>query len=133
MCAAIGEFAEDNQDCWIRPENKVADKTTNIRLQYLCNQEDEDLWSYMENATFQVVDQLTKTESREYWDKFTQSWSIKRPGQDAMRIKGIVHEASSTFMGPEAEGGSIDEMYRPYGINNVVSSFDTQLLSGQSS
>lgn len=32
----------------------------------------------------------------------------------------MVHEASSTFMGEESGGGSVDGMYRAYGANNVV-------------
>lgn len=122
VCAAIGEFSERNKECWIRSENEDPDQTTNIRLQYLCNDEDEELWSFMEDVTFQVVDKLAGAEDpTEYWDKFSQTWVTKRPARQHMRIKGVVHEASSTFMGPEAEGGSVDEQFRPYGANNVVS------------
>jgi hypothetical protein len=120
VCAAIGEFSERNEQCWIRPEDEDPDKTTNIRLQYLCNDEDEELWSFMEDATFRLIDRLTPADSKEYWNKFTQSWSTQRPCENDIRIKGVVHEAGSTFMGPEAEGGSVDEQYRPYGSKNVV-------------
>lgn len=75
----------------------------------------------MEDATFQIIDRITGSDAKEYWDKFSQSWSTRRPTEKQIRIKGVVHEASSTYMGPESEGGSVDEMYRPYGSANVVS------------
>lgn len=74
----------------------------------------------MEAITFQLTDCLAKSESREYWNKSTQKWSTQKPSDQQMRIRSVVHEASSTFLGTECEGGSLDEMYRTYGCDNVV-------------
>jgi hypothetical protein len=120
VCAVIGEFSELNQECWIRPDEQNPDKTTNILLQYLCNKDDEQLWTFMEDVTFQLVDHLSRSDLKEYWSSATQSWAVRQPDHQQMRIRGVVHEASSTFVGPECEGGSLDDFYRPYGCNNVV-------------
>ncbi|KAI0508580.1 FAD/NAD(P)-binding domain-containing protein [Xylaria bambusicola] len=119
VCAAVGEFSEQNSRCWIRRNEGDPDKTTNIRIQYLCNEEDEALRTFMEEVVFQLADRLSKPSNRDYWNKLSQTWVTGRPSQQEMRVRGVVHESSSTFMGPESEGGSVDELYRPYGCNGV--------------
>lgn len=114
-------MSEHNSQCWIRCAQEDPDKTTNIHLQYLCNEEDEELWAFMEDAAFQLVDRLTKSEPKEYWHRSTRTWATEKPDQEHIRVKGVVHESSSTFMGSEFEGGSVDDMYRPYGCKGVVS------------
>ncbi|KAI8947625.1 hypothetical protein F4801DRAFT_560103 [Xylaria longipes] len=119
VCAAIGEFSEHNSHCWIRRNDNDPDKTTNVQIQYLCDEDDEALWQLMEDVTFKLADRLSTSERREYWDKSAESWVNRKPDPRDLRVKGVVHESSTTFIGPESEGGSVDEMYRPYGCHDV--------------
>ncbi|UZP39006.1 hypothetical protein NXS19_006822 [Fusarium pseudograminearum] len=55
----------------------------------------------------------------DWWDEEGHAWIKTKPAVDTIRIHGIVHESSTCFMGPKVSGGSVDEFYRPHGIENV--------------
>jgi choline dehydrogenase-like flavoprotein len=75
----------------------------------------------MDQATYETIETMSsgKVSNIEYWDTTSQGWIKKRPAVDTIRIPGIVHEASTAYVGPENEGGSLDDFYRPHGIKNV--------------
>lgn len=76
----------------------------------------------MDQATYEAIETMSggRESNIEYWDATTQSWIEGRPAVDTIRIPGIVHEASTAFVGPRKNGGSLDQLYRPYGVKNVV-------------
>lgn len=138
LCAIIGEFTEDNEQCWLRHQKGAQDKLTNIELQYLCNDEDYALWSYMEDATFDLLGTALAPKQEaammanganggndmgrlEFWARDKKCWTTARPESAKLRVQGVVHEGSSTFVGAEECGGSLDEYYRPHGVKGVVS------------
>ena len=100
------------------------------QLQYTLADSDKRLWDTMDQATYETIEQMSTrhpspspSKGLEYWCSDDGGnagyWSQKHPTTKEIRIPGIVHETSTAFMGPEDEGGSVDEHYRPHGIKNV--------------
>ena len=121
VCATLGEFTENNPQNFVKL-NKAKDPTCNINLQFTLAPEDNELWDLMDQATYDTIETMSGgSESNiEYWDATTQGWIKNKPSVDTIRIPGIVHEASTAFVGPQNRGGSLDPFYRPYGVKNVV-------------
>jgi hypothetical protein len=117
----LGEFTEDNPLNFVRL-NKTKDPPCNVTLQFTLALEDSQLWDQMDQATYEAIETMSggRESNIEYWDATTQSWIEGRPAVDTIRIPGIVHEASTAFVGPRKNGGSLDQLYRPYGVKNVV-------------
>jgi len=121
VCASLGEFSENNKDSHLKL-NKGKDPTCNVTLQYTLVHEDRELWDLMDEATYQTIAGMAgedATDDIEYWDENVHGWTKAQPPVDTIRIPGIVHEASTCFVGEESHGGSLDELYRPHGIKNV--------------
>ncbi|KAK3392115.1 hypothetical protein B0T20DRAFT_483237 [Sordaria brevicollis] len=122
VCSALGEFTEKNPKNHVKL-NKGADPTCNVTLQYTLTDDDYACWDVMDAATYDTIKQMAggdECESEiEWWDEATHGWSKTKPAVDTIRIPGVVHESSTCFMGPKEIGGSVDELYRPHGIENV--------------
>jgi choline dehydrogenase-like flavoprotein len=77
----------------------------------------------MDTATYDTIKEMAggdeHASSIEWWDETTHGWIKTKPAVDTIRIPGVVHESSTCFMGPKKIGGSVDELYRPHGIENV--------------
>lgn len=121
VCASLGEFTENNTENFVKL-NKTKDPSCNITLQFTLAQEDRQLWDVMDQATYDTIETMSGGNSSniEYWDVNTQGWIKEKPAVDTIRIPGIVHEASTAFVGLESKGGSLDRLYRPHGVKNVV-------------
>ncbi|OXV07770.1 hypothetical protein Egran_04466 [Elaphomyces granulatus] len=120
VCATLGEFTEDNKENFIKLNNNK-DPSSNVTLQYTLAKEDHKLWDLMDQATYETIETMSsgKVSNIEYWDTTSQGWIKKRPAVSTIRIPGIVHECSTAYVGPENEGGSLDDLYRPHGVKNV--------------
>ncbi|KAF9776085.1 hypothetical protein IL306_005774 [Fusarium sp. DS 682] len=122
VCSALGEFNEKNTKNHVTL-NKGTDPTTNVTLQYTLSPEDYTAWDVMDKATYDTIKEMAGGDEHqsdiEWWNEATHGWSKKKPPVDTIRIPGIVHESSTCFMGPKEIGGSVDELYRPHGIENV--------------
>lgn len=122
MCATLGEFYENNTNNHVTL-NKGGDPTCNITLQYTLSEENRALWDVMDEATYDTINAMSGGDdynsSIEYWDETSHKWIKAKPAVDTIRIPGIVHEASTAFVGSMEEGGSLDDMYRPHGTKNV--------------
>jgi len=106
VCASLGEFTEDNPNSHFRM-NKGNDPTTNVTLQYTLTEDDRKLWDIMDEATYQTIEKMAGNGNAgdiEYWDD-THGWVRDRLDVRSIRIPGIVHEASSAYVGPEEDGG----------------------------
>jgi len=77
----------------------------------------------MDTATYDTIKEMAGGDEHEssidWWDETSHGWIKTKPAVDTIRIPGIVHESSTCFMGPKEIGGSLDELYRPHGIENV--------------
>ena len=102
--------------------NKTKDQSCNVTLQFTLAQEDSQLWDLMDQVTYKTIETMSggSASNIEYWDAATQGWIKSKPAVDTIRVPGIVHEASTAFVGPEKNGGSLDRLYRPHGVKNVV-------------
>lgn len=79
----------------------------------------------MDDATYNTIATMAggyDAQNIEYWNTPTQSWISKKPETDTIRVPGVVHECSTAFVGTKEDGGSLDDLYRPHGVKNVVSS-----------
>ncbi|KAI9734346.1 MAG: hypothetical protein M1834_002452 [Cirrosporium novae-zelandiae] len=122
VCATLGEFTENNPDSWIHSNPKNPGPTSNITLQYTLAPDDHKLWDLMDQATYQTIDVMAGTPDQvEYWDETNHTWQMDRPEVADIRIPGVVHEASTAYVGPADKRGSLDELYRPHGCRNIVS------------
>ncbi|KAJ3539440.1 hypothetical protein NM208_g5493 [Fusarium decemcellulare] len=121
VCATLGEFDDQNKENHVTLNNGT-DTSCNITLQYTLNNKDRALWDVMDTATYNTIEAMCGGNDKstiQYWDETTHGWINEKPAVDTIRIPGIVHEASTCFVGHKEDGGSLDEHYRPHGIKNV--------------
>ena len=76
----------------------------------------------MDEATYQTINVMAggETSAIEYWDVYKGEWTKVKQPKETIRTPGIVHEASTAFVGAKEDGGSLDDSYRPHGVKNVV-------------
>lgn len=123
VCAVLGELDYRNDDTWFRRNSSDPDPTTNSLLQVAENDNDRATWSAMDDATFEVLEQLLSPKGPqqvEYWHgpPDTGRWGAERPGVDARRVDALVHESSTLHIGPN-DHDPVDLDYRVRGTRNV--------------
>ncbi|KAM3452931.1 hypothetical protein MY3296_004200 [Beauveria thailandica] len=122
VCSSLGEIGENNAQNYVKL-NKGTDPTCNVTLQYTLTPDDHACWDVMDTATYATIQEMAggdkHASSIEWWDEEAHGWKKTKPKVNTIRIPGVVHESSTCFMGPKASGGSVDELYRPHGIENV--------------
>ena len=121
VCATLGELDHRNDENWYRL-NDHHDPTTNIDLQVVANMKDNALWNVMDKATFSVLEDGLSGRDVEYWHPEGDSgfWSTNRPVCDKIRVPGLVHEASTMWIGDENDKKApVGLDYRPHGVENV--------------
>lgn len=122
VCAVLGELSEDNPKSWLRKTNG-RDRTTNVLLQALVNEDDKGLYETMEEGTFQALETVLSPKGAgrvEYWQTASKSWVAKRPPTEEIRVPGMVHESSTLFIGDDEEpDAAVGLDYRLKGVENV--------------
>ncbi|KAJ4006318.1 hypothetical protein NW752_010967 [Fusarium irregulare] len=122
VCSALGEFNEKNKKNHVTL-NKGTDPTCNVTLQYTLSDEDRIAWDVMDQGTYDTIKEMAGGDVHEsdieWWNEASHKWCKNKPPVETIRIPGVVHESSTCFMGPKEIGGSVDELYRPHGIENV--------------
>ncbi|PPQ68722.1 hypothetical protein CVT26_003628 [Gymnopilus dilepis] len=130
VCATLGELSENNANSWFRKNEHgtASDPTANCVLQVVLNKDDYKLWDEMDQATFQAIEAMAgKGHGIEWWhqpqpkdgsDLPPGVWKKELPGQDTIRMPGIVHEASLIPLGKGNEC-PVDENYKIKGVSNV--------------
>ncbi|KAI0844297.1 hypothetical protein F5Y00DRAFT_266685 [Daldinia vernicosa] len=119
VCASLGELDESNKENFVRL-NDSKDPSSNVTLQLTLTDDDKKLWDTMDKATFETIEAMSGDSGIvEYWDTHNGKWSTNKPPTEDIRIPGVVHEASTAFVGPESKGGSLDSFYRPHEVANV--------------
>ncbi|ELU35567.1 hypothetical protein AG1IA_10403 [Rhizoctonia solani AG-1 IA] len=110
VCATLGELCEGNSESFFRrnPYSNSKDATANCVLQVVLDDKDKKLWNVMDQATFEAIEVMAGEEKSkiEWWhepkgntDPSKVGWRKNRPGQDTIRMEGIVHEAGLLPMG----------------------------------
>ncbi|KAJ4141802.1 hypothetical protein NW768_001020 [Fusarium equiseti] len=122
VCSALGEFNENNKNNHVTL-NKGTDPTCNVTLQYTLSDEDRTAWDVMDQGTYDTIKEMAGGDAHEsdieWWNEASHKWCKNKPPVETIRIPGVVHESSTCFMGPKEIGGSVDDLYRPHGIENV--------------
>jgi len=120
VCASLGEFSETNKENFLQL-NDGKDPSTNVKLQFTLDENDSKLWDVMDEATYQTINVMAggETSAIEYWDVNNREWAKVKQPKETIRIPGIVHEASTAFVGAKEDGGSLDDSYRPHEVKNV--------------
>ena len=119
VCTALGELDCENSQNWFR-KNDHKDITTNATLQVVANSIDNQVWDTMDEATFKMLDVLAPS-GLQYWHSHGGSdgvWETRRPPVSMIRVPGLVHEASTMWLG-RGEGAPVDLDYRFKGVENV--------------
>lgn len=122
VCAVLGELDEANTDNWLRPDGG-RDPTTNVMLQVLANQTDEETWDTMDAGTFDLIEKVLSpagASAVEYWHGAPDqgSWTATRPDIEGRRVPALVHEGSPLWVGADGDG-PVGCDYRPQGVENV--------------
>ncbi|KAF8688110.1 GMC oxidoreductase, partial [Rhizoctonia solani] len=131
VCATLGELCEGNSESFFRrnPYSNSKDATANCVLQVVLDDKDKKLWNVMDQATFEAIEVMAGEEKSkiEWWhepkgntDPSKVGWRKNRPGQDTIRMEGIVHEAGLLPMGePGDRNACVDSNYKLKGVSNV--------------
>lgn len=119
VCAVLGELDYDNSENWFR-KNDDKDVTTNVTLQVVANSIDNAVWDTMDQSTFEMLDILAPS-GLEYWHSYggsSGSWENARPPSSMIRVPGLVHEASTMWIG-KGKGAPVDLNYKFKGVDNI--------------
>lgn len=116
----------------LQGHDPAADPTTNVTVHIEYTERDKKLWDFFDRATFDALSVMSNKHQLEYWHEGAMGkpgfWTRERPPQNELRIPGVVHEASTLFMGREEDGGSVNENYLLHGTENVVSGFCNSMI-----
>jgi choline dehydrogenase-like flavoprotein len=126
VCAVLGEMDYSNGQNWFHP-NSDADPTCNSTLQVIANHNDNQVWTAMEEATFDMLEKVLHPQDFnqpiEYWHGTPNSgkWvEVTRPSQNQIRVDGLVHEGSTLWIGDDSDSSSpVDTNYKLRSIDNV--------------
>ena len=133
VCGCVGQLDHNNPDNWFRL-NEYDDVTCNATLQVLADDKDNELWDIMDDTTFRVLEEeiIAGRDKLEYWHPYTDlnpnpnpsddsssgSWEYSRPTPEMIRVPGLVHEASTMWIGDD-EKAPVGLDYRPKGVENI--------------
>lgn len=121
VCAVLGELDFENENNWFRANNSDQNPTTNSILQVIANKNDYLVWETMDESTFKVLENILSPkgpENVQYWDSSDNSWKNQRPEINKIRVPGLVHEASTMWIGTDSES-IVDLKYKVRGVENI--------------
>ena len=127
VCAVLGELDHCNDKNWFQL-NESSNLTTNVDLQVVANENDNKLWDTMDEATFNVIEKGVSASGVEYWHPqgSSGSWHTLRPPADKRRVPGLVHEASTMWI-----GGAGDQE-APVGLDYCLRGVENVFIAGGS-
>ena len=121
VCACLGQLDHNNSQNWFC-QNDGGDITCNSTLQCVANQTDNELWDVMDKTTFECLENCLTSEGQtiQYWSNDKKDWDTtgNRPSPAEIRVPGLVHEASTMWIGDD-ETAPVDLDYRFRGVENV--------------
>lgn len=124
VCACLGELDHTNDQNWFQIDAECAknkDITCNCKLQVIANATDNALWKVMDESIFQLLENIVSPkDGLEYWHTDSEPWKPTRPPPRQYRHDGLVHEASTMWIGDDKdETAPVGLDYRLRGIDNV--------------
>ncbi|KAH7337167.1 hypothetical protein B0J17DRAFT_600124 [Rhizoctonia solani] len=131
VCATLGELSEGNDKSFFKlnPNNTTKDPTANCVLQVIMDEKDYQLWDVMDKATYEAIEAMAGQGNEiEWWHEpkgnpppSKVGWRKTRPGNDTIRMEGIVHEAGLLPVGdhPNDPNACVDSNYKLKGVSNV--------------
>ncbi|CAE6457895.1 unnamed protein product [Rhizoctonia solani] len=130
VCATLGELIEGNSKSFFKrnPYSTNKDVTANCVLQVVMDEKDNELWDVMDEATFKAIEVMAGEGNKiEWWhepkentDENKIGWRPDRPGQDTIRMEGVVHEAGLLPVGDANDPNAcVDDNYKLKGVSNV--------------
>lgn len=137
MCASLGQLDHHNPknrfrlnrdadvtcntavQATVNEDVSIVDITCNATLQVTANEKDKALWDTMDRSAFEILERLTPAKGAiEYWNSDTKSWQRERPSTKQIRLKSVVHPASTMWIGRESSSPvNLDYQFR--GVDNV--------------
>lgn len=121
VCASLGQLDHKNSQNWFRL-NDTEDVTTNVTLQVVANDTDNKLWDTMDDSTFKMLEDVLAPNGLglEYWHNDSKNWKSDRPPTEQIRVPGLVHEASTMWIGKDDDNAAPVRLdYRFRGVENV--------------
>ena len=124
VCACLGELNHKNDQNWFQlqvDDKSDDDITSNCQLQIVAKDTDNALWNTMDESAFQLLENTVSLhDGLEYWHADSSSWKASRPTPKLCRHDGVVHEASTMWIGGDNDTTApVGLDYRLRGINNV--------------
>ena len=124
-CTALGQMDHQNEENWFRLNNGD-DVTTNVTLQSVTNEVDNEHWDTMDHVTYQIIENEIAHGGNnvEYWHPDATgnsgTWTTVRPTTKMIRKQATVHEGSTMWIGgKQDQTAPVDLDYRPKGVDNV--------------
>lgn len=126
VCACLGELDHTNKENWFKLDDKSdnEDITCNCKLQVVPNAKDNALWKAMDESILKLLENIVSPQAHdqdglEYWHT-DKTWKASRPPPNQYRHDGLVHEASTMWIGDDKdERAPVGLDYRLRGIDNV--------------
>jgi hypothetical protein len=122
-CSTLGELDYKNKSNQFYLTNKCQDLTTNGELKLHLNDQDKQLWNWMDSVTFQAMNKLSlsaNSDDLEYWHEIDKTWRENPPPREQIRKKFLVHDASTMWIGKSGDiEAPVDLDYRLKGVDNV--------------
>jgi choline dehydrogenase-like flavoprotein len=108
VAAALGELDFDNPSNCVR-RNTGSDPEANVTLQVSVTDKDMSTWDLMDEAAFRMLELALSPSGPgrvEYWhgDAEIGRWGRQRPPVAQRRSRGLVHEASTMWIGADDDG-----------------------------
>ena len=121
VCACLGELDLKNEENWFKLDDSYDDITCNCQLQVVANPTDNALWTTMDDSTFQLLENIVSVQDGlEYWHQTDSTWKASRPMPKQYRHDGLVHEASTMWIGGDDDiKAPVGLDYRLHGVDNV--------------
>uniref|UniRef100_A0A8H8CJZ7 Glucose-methanol-choline oxidoreductase C-terminal domain-containing protein n=1 Tax=Psilocybe cubensis TaxID=181762 RepID=A0A8H8CJZ7_PSICU len=121
VCTSLGEYNEQNPEAWVKYNPQDRNPITNVKVQATMDPKTKSLQKVMDQATFDAIAVMAGPQSREleYWHH-EGGWSNVKPTPEEVCMPGLIHDASTLYMGPESDPhAAIDQNYAVYGCKNV--------------
>lgn len=127
VCACLGELDLKNEENWFKLGDSYDDITCNCQLQVVANATDNALWTTMDDSTFQLLENIVSLkDGLEYWHQTEGTWKASRPMPKLYRHDGLVHEASTMWIGGD------DDIKAPVGLDYRLRGVDNVYITGAS-
>ena len=128
VCACLGELDHKNEQNWFQIDNSSngEDVACNCQLQVVANATDNALWDSMDESAFQLLELVVPLQNGLEYLHEDGTWKASRPSPKQCRHDGLVHEASTMWIGDD------DDTTAPVGLDYRLRGIDNVYITGAS-